>query len=200
MPFIAILGCDGSGKSSVIEKLTYQLLEQDHRVQHGHWRPSLFGAYSAKAKKSSAPNPHGSSDRGSFSSLLKLLWIGFNWWFEWLRVLRKASRNGYLVFDRFHADLIVDPFRYRYGGSMRLAEWFTKLMPQPDLVIYLDAPIETLLSRKREVAAEALNKARESYLNMCAQPDNYFVLDASNSINQVVSEAIDIINSFDGHH
>ena len=200
MPFIAILGCDGSGKSSVIDELTQQLSRQGQMVSHGHWRPRVFGDYRNPKIRTIADNPHSSQPRGPITSSIKLLWISFNWWFEWLRVLRRSSRNGYLIYDRFHSDLLVDPIRYRYGGSQGLANIFSQLMPQPDLVIYLDAPSEILLSRKSEVSKEALNEARENYLKLCSQHNNYFVLDASNSIYKVVSKVLDIINSFDGNN
>ncbi len=194
MPFIAILGCDGSGKSTVIKQITELLTKQKHSVLHGHWRPRIFGIYEIKADKRPVDNPHSSSARNTISSLFKLLWMAFNWWFEWFRVLRSSSNQGYVIFDRFHTDLLVDPIRYRYGGSKELAKAFCKLMPQPDLVIFLDAPVDVLLSRKNEVSEEALKHARESYLKLCAQHNNYHVLDATESIDVVVENVKDLIN------
>ncbi|MGB0292127.1 MAG: hypothetical protein ACPGIA_06050 [Luteolibacter sp.] len=69
-------------------------------------------------------------------------------------------------------------------------------MPQPDLVIYLDAPPKVLLSRKREVTEEALNIARKSYLKLCAEHDNYHVLDTTESIDVVVSHIRTKVNAY----
>lgn len=196
MPFIAILGCDGSGKSTVIKKLTEQLLDQNLSIRIGHWRPRIGGTYAINADKSAAEHPHAAAPRDPISSILKLCWLGLNWWVEWLRVLRRQANTGYLIFDRFHTDLLVDPIRYRYGGSRRLAKVFSRLMPQPDLVIYLDAPPKVLLSRKREVTEEALNIARKSYLKLCAEHDNYHVLDTTESIDVVVSHIRSKVNAY----
>jgi thymidylate kinase len=89
----------------------------------------------------------------------------------------------------------VDPIRYRYGGPRKLAEWASNLMPQPEIVFFLDADPEVLLSRKQEVSHEALTKSRESYLQLTKSHKRFCVIDASQSLNQVVEDVVNQIKT-----
>ena len=184
MPFIAFLGCDGSGKSAVLDRLTDRFQMQGWHVVRGHWRP--VATKLEKPDTSGADDPHGKQPRGGAASFAKLGWLWLNWWMGWLGSLRQASRSGVVLFDRYHADLLVDPWRYRYGGPMWIARGASLLMPQPDLVIFLDADPDVLLSRKQEVGREALEKSRNAYLQLAASNPKVRVVDASKPLNEVV--------------
>jgi len=186
MAFIAFLGCDGSGKSAVIEKLTERFKERDVDVTCGHWRPQAIS--SGNAHVATADDPHAQSPRGLVSSVLKLGWLWLNWWLGWWRGLRGKSRQGYVIFDRYHGDLLVDQCRYRYGGPLILAKMVCYLMPQPDLVFFLDADPEVLLSRKQEVGREALVSSRAKYLILTESHSRFRVIDASRSLDEVLEQ------------
>jgi thymidylate kinase len=188
MPFIAFLGCDGSGKSAVIQGLKSRLEEEGHRVTLGHWRPKALDPSSDSSE--SADDPHGQAPRGTAASILKLVWLWLNWWVAWLRSLRAGSRSGYVLFDRYHGDLLVDPLRYRYGGPLWLAKLVCQMMPQPDRVIFLDAPPEILLARKQEVSAENLEFGRAAYLRLANGNARFLVVDASKSLGSVINDVI----------
>lgn len=191
MPFIAFLGCDGSGKSAVIQAITHQLEGNGQRVIRGHWRPQSFA--STGAESSAADDPHGQQPRGLVASILKLGWLGSNWWAGWFRQLRRDSRNSYLIFDRYHADLLVDPVRYRYGGPQALARLASRWMPQPDRVIFLDAPPSVLLSRKQEVDEASLERSRAGYLQLCRSHPRFKIVDASRPLEDVVADVMAIV-------
>jgi thymidylate kinase len=187
--FISFLGCDGSGKSAVIAGLAERLVADGVTVQRGHWRPQVLGAGGDQVS-TTADDPHGQTPRGMVSSMLKLGWLWANWWLGWFSFLRMASAQGVVLFDRYHADLLVDPRRYRYGGPMGIAKLASQLMPQPDAVLFLDAAPEVLLSRKQEVSAEALAAARGKYLKLCATHRRFKVIDASQPLDAVVAEVM----------
>ncbi|MFZ9935720.1 MAG: hypothetical protein ACO3JG_01535 [Luteolibacter sp.] len=192
--FLSFLGCDGSGKSAVIAGVTERLRAQGVTVVLGHWRPvALDGMNTAAGGHGhfNADDPHGQVLRGTLSSVLKLGWLWLNWWGGWWNYLRKASMDGVVLFDRYHADLLVDPRRYRYGGPMWLARLASRLMPQPDVVVFLDAEPEVLLARKQEVSLEALAKAREKYLELCAGNTRFQVVDATRPLVNVIEEVLE---------
>jgi thymidylate kinase len=188
MAFFAFLGCDGSGKSAVIEQLAERLNAADFEVTCGHWRPMAFALEKPDSARSSADDPHSQKPRGSIGSVLKLGWLWLNWWIGWLKFLRRKNMSGAILFDRYHGDLLVDPRRYRYGGSMRLAKLASQLMPQPDLVFFLDASPDILLSRKQEVSRESLEKSRSAYLELTRTNPRFNVVDASQSLAEVVDQ------------
>jgi thymidylate kinase len=187
MPFIAFLGCDGSGKSAVIQGVAARLEAEGHPVTLGHWRPKPF-ASSSHGTPPAADDPHGQAPRGVASSILKLGWLWLNWWVAWFQYLRRDSRKGFVLFDRYHGDLLVDPKRYRYGGPLWLARLASRLMPQPDLVVFLDADPDVLLSRKQEVNREALVESREKYEFTGAWLSNFTKIDANAALPAVISK------------
>ena len=190
MPFIAFLGCDGSGKSAVIAAVSERSRAAGQAVAHGHWRPVAFGGSRKGPESRGADDPHGRNPRGFFPSVLKLSWLGLNWWIGWFRFLRRQAKCGLLIFDRYHADLIVDPRRYRYGGPMWLARLVSQCLPQPDIVFYLDAPPEILLSRKNEVPEAALEKSRAAYLRLAGESPIIHVIDAARPLDEVVGDVL----------
>lgn len=188
MAFIAFLGCDGSGKSSVIEGVAAEMARQGMVVTRGHWRPAPFDA--GRAIAGSADDPHGTPPRGSVTSVMKLGWLAVSWWSSWLCGLRQRAGCGLVIFDRYHADLLVDPRRYRYGGPSWLAKLASNWMPQPDIAFFLDAAPEVLLARKQEVSLEALAAGRRAYLNLASWNTRLRVVDASRPLDLVIADVI----------
>jgi thymidylate kinase len=188
--FISFLGCDGSGKSAVIRGLKDQLSTEGIHVISGHWRPRAFAKETARHGEAIADNPHGAPARDPLSSILKLGWLWLNWWIGWVRMRREMGRDGVLLFDRYHIDLLVDPERYRYGGPMCLARLVCRLMPQPDQVFFLDAEPGVLLSRKQEVSKEALAAARKKYLDLCKSHPRFTMIDANQPLDQVIDDVM----------
>jgi thymidylate kinase len=194
--FIAFLGCDGSGKSAVIAGVTGRLEERGVAVIRGHWRPAMNAAGGGGG--AAANDPHGQKPRGCIGSILKLKWLWLNWWVGWFRFLRSDAASGAVLFDRYHADLLVDPRRYRYGAPLWLARLASRWMPQPDIVIYLDAPSEVLLSRKQEVPREALERSRAAYLELATSHPRFRIIDASQSLESVINEVYVMIDPIQG--
>ncbi|RYG98897.1 MAG: thymidylate kinase [Alphaproteobacteria bacterium] len=191
MAFIAFLGCDGSGKSAVIAGVRTALEAQGVRVTTGHWRPVAFSNGNQLGAQGNADDPHGIPPRGTLSSIAKLAWLWCNWWAAWCRQLGKEARSGMVLYDRYHIDLTADPRRYRYGGPDWLARLASKLMPQPDQVVYLDASPEVLLSRKREVSTESLEKNRATYLRIAKGHSRFRIVDASRPLEKVIGDVVD---------
>ncbi len=191
--FISFLGCDGSGKSAVIAGVTECLEKQGVMVAHGHWRPVPFSKENPERARVTADDPHGQMLRGMVSSILKLGWLWLNWWIGWFRFLGKNSTAGFVLFDRYHADLLVDPRRYRYGGPLWLARMASRLMPQPDVVIFLDAEPDVLLARKQEVSKEALAASRAKYLELVKSHPRFLVVDAAQPLKAVIEHVIEIV-------
>lgn len=184
---VAILGSDGSGKSSIARVLKNKPPGHFTNVDLFHLFP--FCMVDETSPAAAATNPQGLPPRsypGCVAKLLYFLFIYVSGY--WLRI-RPRSRDGALViFDRYYHDLIVDPLRYRFRDPVALAHWIGKLVPKPDLWILLDAPAEVLQARKQEVPFEETIRQREAYLKLVKGMKNGVVVDASRDLEDVVTD------------
>ncbi len=144
--FIAILGPDGSGKSSVMNAICDGLKREGYETHTFHLRVRLRKDLGEQAP---VVDPHGKRPYGQWLSTIKVFYLIFYyWWGHFFKVRPLLKRNAVVMFDRYYHDMLVDPKRYCYGGSMWLARLAGKLIPNPGLWILLDAPPEVLQSRK----------------------------------------------------
>jgi thymidylate kinase len=187
---IAFLGADGSGKSTLIKRVSEELGESFRQVRCRHLRPGLL--VTRRGNGGVVTDPHARPARGTPASLLKLLhfWadyvIGGVVWLYPLRV-----RSTLVIFDRYYHDLLVDPLRYRYGGPLAPARWLGRLVPQPDLSFVLDVPAEMLQARKQEVPFDESQRQRHAYIETATGMRSAHVIDASRPVDEVVSRILE---------
>ena len=98
------------------------------------------------------------------------------------------ARGFVVVYDRH--------FLFDYGAgktprrlSDRVHRWFLeRVYPKPDLVIFLDAPTDVLLSRKQEVPVEYLEARRRAYLRQGGRVRRFEVVDAAQPLDIVYEQ------------
>jgi len=124
------------------------------------------------------------------------------------KVIRPALENGiWIICDRF------TDATYAYQGGGRglktsvIAELESMVLGElrPDLTIILDLDPETGLARAKERGEldrfenekdEFFNKVRSAYLDIArSNPDRCFVIDASQNIEQVSADIINLFNN-----
>ena len=162
---VAILGPDGVGKSTVISGMI-EPLGMAFRCRHRifHWRPNVLAP---KPDRGPVPDPHGKPARGSFTSMLYLSGFVLDYWVGYLlRVRPLIATSNLVLFDRYFHDVLVDPRRYRYGGPGWFSRFLSRLVPEPDLVIILEADTESILERKSELAGEEIERQRKEYRDL----------------------------------
>ncbi len=185
---VAVLGPDGSGKSSVIERMLADLAPVFRRTLRLHLRPRLVGAGRAPAGDATAP--HALPARGTAASLAKLaLFLADYIAGHALRIWPLKCRSALVVFDRHYRDLAVDARRYRYGGPLALVRWAARFVPGPDLWVVLDAPAAVLQARKREVPAAESERQRTAYRELAEHLPNGVVVDAAQELLPAAMEA-----------
>ena len=164
--FVAILGPDGAGKSTLATGLVAATRGAFRRYRLFHLRPMLLGR-----RKFGGPvtDPHGRPPRSSLVSTLKLLAYVLDYALGYWMVIRPlVARSGLVVFDRYYQDLLADPRRFRFSGPAWMVRMLGRLVPSPDLVLLLDAPPAVTLSRKREVEPAEARRQRQAYLSLAA--------------------------------
>ncbi|MFB3917500.1 MAG: hypothetical protein ACE14M_12270 [Terriglobales bacterium] len=193
--FVAVMGSDGSGKSSVIDAMQSTVAGAFRNSATYHLRPDCFRT----ARRMGIPvtNPHANPPRGLAASIAKIAYFAADYCFGyWIKLRPKLVRSTLIVFDRYFHDLLVDPRRYRYGAPTYLARLVGHVIPKPDVWIFLDAPAEVLQQRKPEVSHEESVRQRDAYLDMAGGLRNAFVIDATQPLERVIADVNKAILTF----
>ncbi|TMM58203.1 hypothetical protein FEE95_01895 [Maribacter algarum] len=192
---IAFLGPDGSGKSTIIQKLLAKNLPFS-RYDYFHLKP-LFKAEGSKHVVQD--NPHGQKPYGHLKSFLKLLFFVVQYNFGWVyNILRLKSQSSLIIFDRYYDDLLVDSRRYRYGGAMSTAKFIRHFIPKPRFYFILTTDADVIYSRKKEVPLNELKRQIVQYRNL-ADGKRYINIEVNRPPDEIASEIGRIIrNSING--
>ncbi len=145
MTLVALLGPDGSGKSTLIRELVGSFEEGD--VELHHFRVSL-------KPKSDTPvrNPYTKPAHPAVVAVVKMLWwhaLHSTWGLT--RRARGGQGSGIVIFDRFLYDVLADPRRYRVPRWVADLPWTVLVWPKPDLTVILEPPLDVIRARKQEV-------------------------------------------------
>jgi len=212
---VVFLGTDGAGKSTVTARIEQDLAPAFSSTKRYH-RPvasplrwmKRYRARSRSGGRTSTgvsvggmnaqptqPHPPGKPPHKLPASLLKLglWWADFAVFGYLLSIYPQLIRSTLVVLDRYYHDLLVHPEGYRYGGSLELARIVGRFVPSPHLVILLDAPPEVIQARKQELTFEETAQQREAYLELVEGLSNAHVVDASQSLDEVVDAVEEII-------
>ena len=212
---VALVGADGSGKTSLANRLletlplpvkyvymginlessnlvlpTTRLLLEIKRLRGK--RPDMRGPFDPSLRKS-APRGILKRTAAGLKSSLRTTNTLAEEWFR-LAVVASYRRRGFIViFDRhflfdyyFHHVLHKDKL---LSTADHLHGYILdRYYPRPDLVICLDAPAEVLYARKSEASLDLLENRRQEYLQLRNVVKDFVIVDASRSQEQVLND------------
>ena len=195
---IAFLGTDGSGKSTIIERIKLPLVEAFHNsVYYEHLRPNKFPSiaklFGGKDEYSvPVTNPHASSTSGFLGSFFRWVYYMLDYTFGfYLKVWpKKAIRSGVWIFDRYYYDYLIDPKR----GRIKLPNWILKfgqfIIPEPDIILCLGADSTLIHNRKPELPLVEVERQVEALKKFCESHKRAIWVDTSQSIEQSSKDAL----------
>lgn len=192
-PWIAILGPDGIGKSTAIKGIADRMRQSRVKLCLVHWLPTLNGK--TVGNRTAVVDPHAEEPKSYLMSSLQLGRIVFYWWWASLRYLHHLrAKQAMVISDRFYLDLLVDSRRYRYGASLRLAQWVFRVLPKPDQVVFLVASKEIVLQRKQEVSPTELERQLMGYRRLAENlGERAKIIDSSRAPDSVAEEVFRVV-------
>lgn len=220
---VALVGADGSGKSTVSRRIeqesslpikyvymginldtsrmvlpTTRLIYEFKRLRGG---PTDMGGPPGQGEpKPRSRNPIIWAVQEA-KSALRVANLMAEEWFRQVVVWFCQIRGYIVIFDRhFFSDYYAHDVTGK-GKSKSFARKFHGLTlkhfyPKPDLMICLDAPAEVLFARKSEGTVALLERRRQEYLSMRHIFDQYAVVDATQSEDEVTRQVVAEIQDF----
>jgi thymidylate kinase len=221
---VALIGVDGAGKSTVGRSLERSFPLPVKNLYMGvnldssnHMLPTTRLLHAVKRLCGAKPDTAGPPDpdapeparpRGLVPRAVRAarsgLYLGVQiseecyrqalaWYFQRRRRIVLFDRHYF--FDYFMHD-VAGTAKKRPLGRRIHGYVLRRVLPRPDLVIYLDAPAETLFARKHEGTLRALEQRRSEYLAMRSAVENFVCVDASRPVDDVVREVAGLIMDF----
>jgi thymidylate kinase len=218
---IALIGADGAGKTTIAHMLQDSFpipikylymginlessnvaLPSSRFIQFlkrkFHKESGISSFYSVALKKN-WQNKHTQDRR--LRAAARLIYRVSEEWFRQFISWSYQARRYIVIYDRhFRFDFdsndtdLKDPSE---PLSNRLHRWLlAHFYPQPDLVLFLDAPAKVLLARKNEATLSYHEARREAFIRQGRQTPNFIRIDATQPTEKVFREVSNYIIRF----
>lgn len=168
-------GVDGAGKTTILGEVR-ELLEKKYRrkvvvLRH---RPSLLPMLSAwkygkeaAEKKSAESLPRKGTNKNILSSLARFAYYYTDFLLGQLLIYGKYILRGYIVlYDRYYFDFIVDGRRSNILLHPFFVRQLYRFVYKPQLNVFLYAPPEVILRRKKELSARDITELTDRYRSL----------------------------------
>lgn len=182
-------GVDGAGKSTILNEVK-EMLQRKYRkkvvvIRH---RPSMLPILSAmKYGKEAAEQrcaerlPRQGTNKSILSSLARFGYYYADYLFGQLVVYFRYTLRGYIVlYDRYYFDFIVDGRRSNITISKSFIRNLYVFVYKPQLNIFLYAPPEVILTRKKELSAVDIRQLTHDYTTLFSrlgEPAKYMCIE-----------------------
>lgn len=202
---ISFSGVDGAGKTTILRIIKEKLLADGLKVVELRSRPSLLPILSAfkHGKNQAEINaaealPRMGGNVSQLSSWLRYFYYLTDYIFGQIFIYFRYTRRNYVViYDRFYFDYIVDPKRFNLLNNMRLTKFFFRFIRSPNINIFLHAPVEIILERKRELDATAIRSLTDGYMalfdNLEGHSNSKYICIENIDLSQTISKIDDVL-------
>lgn len=209
---VALLGIDGCGKSTILEKMKGDETFQNCRFLWMRWKPYFLrplykllnkGKYEAIREQSELNTDYkkkSSLKKKLFRNpLIRNIWLKLAVWdyrFTFRKQIKGIKKEENIVFDRYFYDLFIDQglnFGYSKEKIYELICKNEKKFFPLDKVLYIRIRPETGFSRKKDIPnMEYLNKRFEVY-EYLAERMGWQAIDAEKSLEEEYMDICRII-------
>ena len=220
---IALIGPDGTGKSTISKKLQdllplptkyiYMGINQEatnlalpttllwKKIKQASGRQTEMGGPPDPNRLQPPPKNPLKRIARDLKSGLRIANLIAEEWFRQFVTWYYIFRGYVVIFDRH---FYFDYYKYHIANT-RVGRTFServhgfmlnRIFPKPDLVIFLDAPAEVLFARKREGSVELLEQRRQEYLQFQGMVKRFVTVDTTQSVDEVAHQVCNLIMDY----
>lgn len=198
--FIVLLSPDGGGKTSVSRGILHELRKSFRRTRYLYWRPGILPELRDLLKfrfktveGRTNPDPHGRKDQGRFVSYIRFLYYTLDFLMGYFKIRFLKTITTLVVMDRYYYDFLIDKKRYGFNIPDYLPKMIFKIIPKPDIVIYLDNEPEELYARKKELPLEEIKRQIEKFRELVSKMPNAHTVNTRLTLKDVIQETCGIV-------
>ena len=205
---VAILGPDGSGKTTLAEALCVRLQSKPfkdtkHIATHVGILPQLK-IFKSGGKKRHKYEPTvgdnveylsgmNQAESGLIKRLVYVTWYALDFFLGRFPIMRWRALGHLVIFARYYDD-------YYYQRSHARTPWFfIKLMglivPKPDFTLIIHRSASQIFVDKPELTIEEIERQQNAIIKAVGGRSSVFVIDANSGIEQMIEDAAAIICS-----
>jgi thymidylate kinase len=200
--FIVLIGPDGSGKSTTAHNLIdseIKKLFQKRLYFHGHFPflPELkkivvfFKCKKIEVQKSENSSDFSSKQLGMLRSMIYPFYYGFNYFLGHFLIWKEKARGDLILFDRYFYDYMIQTL---YAKCPRwLLYLIAKIIPKPDILIFLKNDPEVIYARKPELKISEIEKQLKICDYITSRFENGFAIKTSVTPDEIVEKIQKII-------
>ena len=199
---IAIIGTDGSGKSTVLSNVIPKIeaLTGKQVIVH-HLKPNFLPPLGRlRGVKHTAgyvcTTPHGAPPSGFLGSLFRITYLSFDYILGyWLRIRPTLRRKDVAcwIFDRYAYDMLIDPLRFRIKLPQCIVRGFLKIIPRPDIVLCLGGSPETIFFRKPETSLIEVRRQMCELRKLVKRTKKACMIDATVPLDETITNVINAL-------
>jgi thymidylate kinase len=199
--FVVLLGPDGAGKSTIADLVAQRLYQKPFKIcrrfeynfrllpELKQVKAAIARALGRRGAIAAAPPPgtKGSGMNRDHPQLRAMLYIGYyslDLLLGRLLVRRLRGQGAVLLFARYFHDYY---YQRGYGraprGFLRLLE---RLVPQPDLILYLHRDAEAIYAGKPELDLDEIKRQQKVIGELVESRDHAMTIDASGGVDATV--------------
>ncbi len=182
---VCIIGLGGYNKTAVIETLMPMLHQVAKSIVRLHFNLRMPSVRES-SKVCASSDPQVQTSCGFLGSMISIVL----WMLEaWMRQFIGKKNNTLHIFDNYYHDIYIDTERNVYTGPMCFARLVGRLIPSPDLWIFLDPDAERMSPSNQHASSVKMVAKCEDLRAFVEVTEKCIILDAGKPIASVAESA-----------